>query len=673
MPVPDNFRKDAERLREEINYHNIRYYRDDRPEISDAEYDDLFRRLRELEEKYPELVAPDSPTRRVGAAPLEKFEKVTHRTAMFSLDNAMDETELRDFDQRVKKVLATGKDLEYVAEPKIDGLAVNLTYENGKFFSGATRGDGITGEEVSQNLKTIQELPLRLIEKKPPELIEIRGEVYIRLGEFEALNQEREKQGEPLFANPRNAAAGSVRQLDPSITRQRRLHLFVYQLGEVQGWSFQNQWEVLNQLQDWGFPVQKKIKLCRNIDQVAEVYKKLIEARDKFEYEIDGLVVKVNSLPLWRRLGETARAPRWAIAAKFPARQKTTVIKDIIVQVGRTGALTPVAVLAPVEVGGVMVKRATLHNQDEIDRKDVRIGDTVVVQRAGDVIPEVVRFIPEQRPKNAGRFEMPEKCPVCGSKVTKPEDEAIHRCVNLNCPAQAMERIKHFASRNAMNIEGLGDRIVEQFFAEGLIKSIADLYTLKKEELLKLEKFADKKAQNLLDAIEQSKKTTLPRFIFGLGIRHIGETTAQDLVDHFGRIQEIAKASREDLMTVEGIGPEVAGSLYDFFQNQENQKLIKELINLGISLQSEKKARRETPLTNKTFVLTGGLAGMSRDQAKNLIQRGGGKVASSVSKNTDFIIVGAEPGSKFDQAKNLGIQMLGEQEFIKMLKVAGVL
>ncbi len=673
MPVPEEVRKEVERLRELINYHNIKYYRDDSPEISDAEYDELFRRLVELEKKYPELITPDSPTQRVGAPPLEKFEKVAHITPMFSLDNAMNEDELIEFDKRIKRMLGTTRAIEYVAEPKIDGLAINLVYENGKFVRGATRGDGITGEDVTPNLRTIRELPLRFLDKNPPELVEIRGEVYMKIDEFKKLNEERERKGEPLFANPRNAASGSVRQLDSNITASRKLHLFVYQLGEVRGKEFKSQWDVLNQLRDWGFPVQERIKLCKDINEVVEFYRQLIEERDNFEYEIDGLVVKVNSLELWRRLGETARAPRWAIAAKFPARQKTTKIKDIIVQVGRTGALTPVAILEPVEVGGVIVKRATLHNQDEIDRKDIRIGDTVIIQRAGDVIPEVVKPVVERRPKNAKKFQMPERCPVCGSKVVRPEGEAIHRCININCPAQIKERIKHYASRNAMNIEGLGDRIVELLFERGLVKSIADLYRLKKSDLMVLPGFASKSAQNLLDAIEASKKTTFARFLYALGIRHVGEHTAQLLAEHFKNIDELAKASIEELMTIEGIGPEVASSIHDFFANPENQKLIKELFELGVSFEEEKKPSAETPLSGKTVVLTGALDSMTREQAKVLIQKAGGKVGSSVSRKTDLVVVGKDPGSKYDKAKKLGIRMIGEKEFIELLKQSGVL
>ena len=673
MPAPESVRKEIERLREEINYHNIKYYRDDAPVISDAEYDELMRRLIELEKKYPELVTPDSPTQRIGAEPLEKFEKSEHLLPMFSLDNAMNQEELKEFDQRIKKILGSSKEIEYVAEPKIDGLAINLLYERGIFKKGATRGDGITGEDVTQNLRTIKELPLRIISKNPPELIELRGEVYMKKKEFEELNQERAEKGEPLFANPRNASAGSVRQLDPKITAGRKLHLFVYQVGEVRGVEFKTQGEFLEKLKEWGFPVQKKIYLAKGIEKIIDFYKRLIEERDKFEYEIDGLVVKVNELALWKRLGETAKAPRWAIAGKFPARQKSSVIKEIIVQVGRTGALTPVAILEPVEVGGVIVKRATLHNQDEIERKDIHIGDTVLVQRAGDVIPEVVMVIKEKRPKNAKKFQMPEKCPECGSRVVKPEEEAVHRCININCPAQVKERIKHFASRSAMNIEGLGDKLVEKFFEKGLLKTVSDIYRLKKEELAKLEGLGEKSAENLVTAIARSKKTTLPRFLFALGIRHIGESTAELLAEHFGTLGNINKASLEDLMSIEGIGPEVASSIKQFFGNQENQKLIKELLSLGIKFEEVKKQKVETPLTGKTLVLTGGLESLTREQAKTLIQKAGGKVGSSVSKKTDFVIVGAEPGSKFDEAKKIGVKMLSELEFIELLKKSGAL
>ena len=672
MAAPESVKKEIAKLREQINHHNQRYYIYDNPEISDAEYDKLMRRLKELESSHPELVTSDSPTQRVGAAPLEKFEKSTHILPMFSLDNAMDVSEIKDFDDRVKKLLGAQGDVEYTAEPKIDGLAMNLLYEKGLFIKGATRGDGVVGEDVTQNLKTIHEIPLRMSSEDPPKAIEIRGEVYIKTNEFEKLNKDREKAGEPLFANPRNAAAGSVRQLDPKITQSRKLHFFAYQPGEVRGMIFKTQWQFLEQLKSWGFSVQKRIELCQGIEHVMDVWHKLLEERDKIGYEIDGMVIKVNNMEFWKRMGETARAPRWALAAKFPARQQTTIVNDIFVGVGRTGALTPVAVLEPVEIGGVTVQRATLHNQDEIDRKDIRIGDTVVVQRAGDVIPEVVKFIPEKRPKHAKPFKMPEKCPVCGSKVARAEGEAIHRCVNINCPAQVMQRIGHFASRGAMNIEGLGEKLIQYFFEQGLVKSVADIYRLKKNEIAKLEGLGEKSAQNLIDSIERSKKTTLGRLLYGLGIRHVGESTAQDLADQFGSIEDIEKASLEDLMSVEGFGPEVAGAIKEFFEVKENQKLIKELHELGISFEQVKKVAVQTPLTGKSVVLTGGLESMSRDEAKTLIQRAGGKISSSVSKRTDVVIVGHEAGSKLEKAKELGIKTLSEKEFIDILKAGGL-
>lgn len=666
-------KEEIERLRALINYHNIKYYRDDAPEISDEEYDKLFRRLKELEDKHPELITPDSPTQRVGAPPLEKFEKYTHIEPMLSLENAMNEDEVREFDERIKRFLGIKDEIEFVGEPKIDGLGINLVYENGRFSKGATRGDGITGEDVTPNLRTIRSLPMRLLDPHPPELVEVRGEVFMKVKDFEKLNKEREEVGEPLFANPRNAAAGSVRQLDSGITARRRLGLFVYQLGAVRGREFKTHIEILSTLKKWGFPVNPHIKLCRDVDEAIEFYRKMIDERERLEYEIDGVVLKVNRIELQKRLGEKARSPRWAIAVKFPARQKTTVIKDIIVQVGRTGALTPVAELEPIELSGVVVKRATLHNQDEIDRKDIRVNDTVLVQRAGDVIPEVVKVIFEKRPPNSKKFKMPDKCPVCGSKVIKPEDEAIHRCINMDCPAQIKERIKHFASRNAMNIEGLGEKWVEILFEKNLVRSISDLYELTKEKLIPLERMGEKSAQNLIDAISASKDITLSRFIYALGIRHIGEQTARILTEHFPTLSALQDATLDELLNVEGIGPEMAESIRSFFSNEENRRLIQRLIELGVNPRSEKRARVETPMSNKTFVLTGTLSGMTREQAKTLIQKAGGKVASSVSKKTDFVVVGKEPGSKLDKAKELGIKTIDEKEFAELLKESGLL
>ncbi len=657
---------EIEKLRDLINYHNIRYYRDDDPEISDAEYDRLMKKLKELEQKHPDLISPDSPTQRVGAAPLEKFDKSTHLQPMFSLENAMDDNEALEFDDRIKRFLGKKGDIEYVAEPKIDGLAINLYYENGRFMHGATRGDGSVGEDVTVNLRTIRTLPLKLIEKTPPTRLEVRGEVYMRIRDFEKMNREREKAGEQVFANPRNAAAGSVRQLDPKITASRPLDLFCYQIGLVQGHSFKKHMETLTGLKKWGFPVNDMIKECLNIKTAIEYHHRILNERDRLDYEVDGTVLKVNSMELQAALGEKSRSPRWALAVKFPARQETTVIKNIIVQVGRTGALTPVAELEPVEVSGVIVKRATLHNQDEIDRKDVRIGDTVLVQRAGDVIPEVVKVITEKRPRGAKKFKLPEKCPVCGSKVVRPEGEVVTRCINLNCPEQIKESIKHFVARNAMDIEGLGEKIVDQLYEEKLIRTIADIYRLKKDQLSPLKKKDTKWSDNLLNAVEASKTTTLPRFIFSLGIRHVGEHMARVLAEAFGGLEAIEKASEEDLLEIDEVGPEVAKSIRQFFQNAENKKLIKQLIELGVEIKKEKR-KVSTALSGKTFVLTGGLESMTRDQAKAAITRAGGRVASSVSRKTDFVVAGEEAGSKLTKARELGVKTIDEKEFKRML------
>ncbi|MGB9629958.1 MAG: NAD-dependent DNA ligase LigA, partial [Thermodesulfobacteriota bacterium] len=515
--VPEAIKKRVDKLREEIEYHNYRYYILDQPEISDAQYDRLMRELEKLEEQYPELRSPNSPTQRVGAPPLEAFEIVRHTIPMLSLANAFDETEAKDFDKRVKKFLGTLQDIEYVAEPKLDGLAVELVYEKGFFVVGSTRGDGINGENITQNLRTIKTIPLQLIRKEVPvpERLEVRGEVIMQVKKFRELNRKREEMGEPLFANPRNAAAGSVRQLDSKVTASRPLEIYCYGIGEVVGRTFKTHWEILQTLSKWGLRINPHIQKCRNINEVLEYYHEMGEKRESLPYEIDGIVIKVNSLDLQTRLGEIARSPRWALAFKFQPKQETTKILDIIVQVGRTGALTPVAVMEPVKVGGVEVSRATLHNQDEIDKKDVRIGDTVIIQRAGDVIPEVVQVITSKRKGTEKKFRMPSKCPVCGAEVVK--EEAIHRCIGLDCPAQLKGRIKHFASKRAMDIEGLGTKLTDQLVDKGLVKDVADIYYIKKEQLIQLERMADKSAQNIIDAIEKSKTKPLSKFLYALG------------------------------------------------------------------------------------------------------------------------------------------------------------
>ncbi len=659
-------RDEIEKLRELINYHNIRYYRDDNPEVSDAEYDRLLRRLKELEDKHPELVTPESPTQRVGATPLERFEKSTHLMPMFSLENAMSDDEALEFDDRIRRFLDYKGSIEYVAEPKIDGLAINLYYEAGRLVHGATRGDGLVGEDVTQNLRTIRTLPVQLLDKNPPARLEVRGEVYMRLKEFERMNQAREKAGEQIFANPRNAAAGSVRQLDPKVTASRPLDLFCYQLGMLEGPREKTHMDMLSKIKNWGFPVNYMIKLCKDIKAAVEFHHEILKERDSLDYEVDGTVLKVNSVEIQAALGEKSRSPRWALALKFPARQETTKVRNIIVQVGRTGALTPVAELEPVEISGVIVKRATLHNQDEIDRKDVRIKDTVLVQRAGDVIPEVVKVITEKRPHGTKPFHLPERCPVCGSKVVRPEREVVTRCINLNCPAQIKESIKHFVSRNAMDIDGLGEKIVEQIYEEKLVRSISDIYKLKKDKLVPLERMAEKSAGNLIQAIEASKKTTLPRFLYALGIRHVGEHMARVLANTFGELDSLRNASEDELLELDEVGPEIARSVIQFFQNKENKNLIQKLVDMGLEIKRE-KPREGSALSGKTFVLTGALESMTRDQAKAEIVRAGARVASSVSKKTEFVVAGKEPGSKLAKAKELGVKIINEAEFKRML------
>lgn len=657
-------RRRIEELRELIRYHNYRYYVLDSPEISDAEYDRLFRELQELEEKFPEFVTPDSPTQRVGAQPAEEFGTVPHTIPMLSLDNAMDEEEVREFDERVKRFLGTDEDIEYVAEPKLDGLGVELVYERGKLVVGSTRGDGFVGEDVTQNLRTIRAVPLVLL-GDPPERLEVRGEVIMHIEDFRELNRRRAEEGEPPFANPRNAAAGSVRQLDPRITASRPLDIFFYGVGQVVGREFSTHWEVLQALRSWGLRTNPLNRLCRNVDEAVDYYRELLKIREELPYEADGIVIKVNRLDLQRRLGEKARSPRWAIAYKFPPRQATTVIKDIVVQVGRTGVLTPVAIMEPVHVGGVEVKRATLHNQDEIDKKDVRIGDTVIVQRAGDVIPEVVAVVKERRTGKERPFRMPERCPVCGAKVVRLPDEAAHRCTNSACPAQVKERIRYFASKNAMDIEGLGVKLVAQLVDRGLVKDVGDLYFLTKEQLASLDRMAEKSAENLLEALERSKEREPARVLCALGIRHVGEHVARVLMDHFGSIDRLAKASADELESVPGIGPEVAGSVVDFFSHEENMRVLEKLKRAGLKFEVEKEAAR--PLSGKKFVFTGTLSSMTRSEAEELIRKLGGEASSSVSRRTDYVVVGENPGSKLERARQLGVKTITEEEFLRMV------
>jgi DNA ligase (NAD+) len=656
-------------LRKEINRHNYLYYVLDSPEISDAEYDRLVRELEKLEGQFPDLITPDSPTQRVGAPPLEEFGTVRHTIPMLSLQNAFAEDEAVEFDAKVKRFLHTTKEIEYVAEPKIDGLAIELVYEDGLFKVGSTRGDGVTGEDVTQNLRTVKSIPLKLQyfkegAKAIPSRLEVRGEVYMKISDFERLNRRREEAGEPLFANPRNAAAGSVRQLDSRITAERSLDIFCYGIGVVEGVKLSAHWETLEILRSLGFKVNPLIRRCHSIREVLEFHREIEEKREKLDYEIDGVVLKVNSIRLQEELGEISRSPRWAIAYKFPPRQETTQIMDIQVGVGRTGALTPVAVMKPVEVGGVTVSRATLHNQDEINRKDVRIGDWIVVQRAGDVIPEVVMVVKSKRTGKERPYVMPERCPSCGAHVVK--EEVIWRCPNVSCPAQVKESIFHFASKGGMDIEGLGYKHIEQMVEKGLIKDAADLYYLSKDDILRLERFAEKSAQNIIDSIEKSRKSTLPRIIYALGIRDVGEHTAKLLANAFGSLDALRDAKYDDLIKMREIGPEVAKSILAFFAEERNLKLVDKLMKGGVTYEAV-KARMGGPLEGKTFVFTGALKEFTRDEAERLVESLGGRPTSSVSKKTDYVVAGEEAGTKLDKARELGVRVLTEEEFKRLI------
>jgi DNA ligase (NAD+) len=653
-------------LKNLIHYHDYRYYVLDDPEISDVEYDRLFRELEDLEAQYPEWVTADSPTQRVGGKPADKFETVEHRQPMLSLENAFSEDEAREFEERLKRFLRRSEDLDYVLEPKMDGVAINLMYEKGQLTIGATRGDGIRGENVTTNLKTIKTIPLLLRSDKVPvpAFLEVRGEVYIELAEFKKLNSDREARGEAAFANPRNAAAGSLRQLDSNITANRPLKIYCYGVGEIVGREFDSHWESLQTLKSWGLRVNPRVERVQGLEQAIVYHHRMEQQRHSLPYEIDGVVIKVDSLSLQARLGLKTRSPRWALAYKFAATQSTTRVLDIIVQVGRTGAVTPTAIMEPVEVGGVTVSRATLHNEDEVARKDVRVGDWVLVQRAGDVIPEVVKVITGKRTGKEKPFKMPETCPVCGTPLIRPTGEAITRCPNPDCTAQLQRAIRHFAGKGAMDIDGLGEKIVEQLVTIGLVQDVADLYRLQVSDLLPLERFAEKSAQNIITAIRASRTPSLGRLIYALGIRLVGESTANVLAQHFQTLDALQQARQDDLLQVEGIGPQVAGSIQDFFQSPKNQELIRKLLGTGVYPQNpEAQLATASQLTGKTFVFTGGLKRFSREEAKALVTAQGGKVASSVSAKTDYVVLGEEPGSKYTKARALGLTILDEAGF----------
>jgi DNA ligase (NAD+) len=662
-------RAEADKLREQINHHNYCYYVLDAPEISDAEYDRLMQRLDALEREYPELLTPDSPTQRVGAAPSEKFAVVQHRRMMMSLANAMDAEEMVEFDKRVKRFLKSEDDIEYVAEIKLDGLGVELVYDDGALAVGSTRGDGINGEDVTANIRTIKSVPLRLLKPQHgriPKLLEVRGEVIIPKRAFARLNEERERAGEPVFANPRNAAAGSLRQLDPKITASRPLNIFLYAPGVIDGVTFESQWDFLQGIKALGLRTNPLSRICRNVNEVLGYWNETTEKRNKLDYDADGVVAKVNSFALQEQLGEVSRSPRWAIAYKFKAQQAETVVEKIEVQVGRIGSLTPVAKLKPVGLAGVTISNASLHNLDEIRRKDIREGDTVLLERAGDVIPYVVRVTKPKHPR-ARQFEMPRHCSECGATIVHEEGEVAYFCINANCPARVRESIRHFASKGCLDIEGLGDKLVAQLVEKGLVKELDDIFDLTGEQLAGLERMADKSAQNVLDAIEASRKTTLDRVVNGLGIRHVGEHTARQLAIKFGTLEALARASEDDLLAVRDIGPEVATSVREYFDEPRNLRAVKRLEKI---LEIEKPAivAGRGRLRDKSFVLTGGLESMTRDEAERRILAAGGRVSSSVSKKTDFVVAGAEPGSKLRKAEQLAVKVLKERDLLALLR-----
>lgn len=660
-------------LREALLQAEHAYYVLDEPVVSDAQYDRMMGELQTLEAAYPQWHSPTSPTQRVGGAPADKFEKVVRELPMLSLANAFSDEEFTEFDERIRKQLGTDQVL-YVCEHKLDGLAVELTYERGELTRGSTRGDGTVGEDVSSNLRTVRNVPLRLRAPKGggeiPTLLEVRGEVFIRKQDFAKLNQEREEAGEPVFANPRNSAAGSLRQLDPRLTAARPLSFFGYEVGRVDGVKFEGHAKKLEALAGYGLPVNPDRVLANGLDEVREAYRSFLARRHDLPYEVDGMVVKVDSEDVRRRLGQVSKTPRWAIAWKFPPIEEETQVENIDVQVGRTGALTPVAHLKPVHVGGVTVTRATLHNEDELRRKDVRIGDYVFIRRAGDVIPEIVKVIEARRTGAERVFEFPAACPVCGAATARAEGEAVIRCTGDTCPAKGQANLRHFASRTAMDIDGMGDKLSAQLVAMGLVRNWADIYRLTLEQLLTVERLGEKSAENLLAAIDRSKKTTLRRLLYALGIRHVGESTARALAEHFRDVRALYDASVDALTHVKDIGPEVAQEIHAWFQKPQNRQVLEDLLALGVTPEAP-AASRGGPFTGKTVVLTGGLTTMTREQAKEEIERRGGKVSGSVSKKTDLVVAGEDAGSKLKKAQELGVRVVDEAGFVELLKESG--
>ncbi len=649
-------------LRREISYHEKKYYVDNDPQISDSEFDRLVRRLQELETAHPEFITAESPTQRVGERPVEGFVPVEHSKPMMSIDNCYDEDGLRDFEARIRKLLP-GEKVEYTAELKIDGLGIAVLYRDGKYARAVTRGDGLRGDDVTANVKTIKSLPMVIDETRD---VEVRGEIFLSLKAFQQINREREELEEPPFANPRNAAAGSIRLLDARAVASRGLDVFLYTLF-IGGEEPPSQWESLRKMKALGFKTNPKSRRCASMDDVVRYYDEWAAKRDSLDYDADGIVVKVDAAAQRAALGSTAKAPRWAISYKFAARQATTRIRDIMIQVGRTGALTPVAVLEPVKLSGTTISRSTLHNEDELVRKDIRIGDAVLLERSGDVIPHIVSVMKERRTGKEKTFPWPDQCPVCSSRIFKPEGEAISRCINPSCPARIRESILHFASRRAMNIDGLGDALVVQLLEKGLVRTIPDLYALEFDKLADLERMGPKSARNLLDRIEESKTRDLARLVFGLGIRHVGERLAQTLAAHFRSLEALASASADDLVGIDDVGPRVAESIRFFFSQRESRKLLEGLEKAGLNFKSGEKKAAAAPLDGLTFVLTGTLAGFTRDEARERIESLGGKVASSVSGKTDYLVAGEDPGSKLDKAEELEIKVIGEKELRALL------
>jgi DNA ligase (NAD+) len=675
MSAPDSIKRESSELREKINYHNYRYYVLDDPEITDAEYDRLFDRLVEIENEYPELKTPDSPTQKVGGAVLESFQSVEHRLPMMSLNKVNTEKEFHDFHRRIIDLCGVGeKEIGYTIEPKFDGLGVELIYENGILTRGLTRGDGTVGEDVTFNLRTIRSVPLRLrLRSNAPALLEVRGEVLLGKGDFEKLNRQRLEDNEEPFANPRNAAAGSVRQLDSSIAASRPLDFVAYGLGAADGFDVNTQVELVENLKEFGFKVPDIFYYCRTEMDVVAEYNRILEQRNSYDFEIDGTVIKLDDFPLRDRAGVLSRSPRWAVAWKFPPSQGQTKVKDILVSVGRTGVLTPMALLEPVRVAGVTISRVTLHNEDELKRKDVRIGDTVIIERAGDVIPAVVKVIKSARTGKEREYKMPDKCPVCGSSAVRQEGEAAIRCTNAACPAKQKEYLGHFISRAAVDIDGLGYKIIEQMLDKGIIKDAADLYFLDKESILELDRMGDKLAQNILDAIDKSRRPDLKSLIFALGIFNVGEHLASILAAEYGSIDNLRDKSVDELMEVNEIGPIVAQSIRDYFDEPKNIEFINRLREGGVVFPEEKRIGKKRNLAGKTFVLTGALDSLSRSEATERLENLGARVSSSVSKKTDYVIAGADPGSKLDKARQLGVEVRDEEWLIRLLESAGII